>query len=66
MPVDKDILADVDAALGMLLGVRKYPPGTEVRVPEDLVIKIVRAAREVFMSQLADQVASKIKTPRDA
>lgn len=51
MPVDKDILADVDAALGMLLGVRKYPPGTEVRVPEDLVIKIVRAAREVFMSQ---------------
>ena len=45
------IQGDVDTAIGMLLGVRKFPPGTEVRLPEDLVIKIVRAAREVFMSQ---------------
>lgn len=49
--VPPETLECVDAALGMLLGVRKYPPGTEVRVPEDLVVKIVRAAREVFMSQ---------------
>ena len=49
--MDKNILDDVDTVLAMLLGVRKYPPGTEVRVPEDLVVKIVRAAREVFMSQ---------------
>lgn len=49
--VPQETLESVDTALGMLLGARKYPPGTEVRVPEDLVVKIVRAAREVFMSQ---------------
>ena len=42
---------DVDGAIAQLLSVKNSPPGTEVNLPEELIIKIVRAAREIFMQQ---------------
>ena len=41
----------VDESLQKLLACRKAPPGTEVNLPEEHIIKIARAARDVFMSQ---------------
>eukprot|EP01039_Chlorochromonas_danica_P000681 gene681-737_t len=35
----------------MLLSVKTAPPGTEVNLPEDLIVKLVRAAREIFLQQ---------------
>ena len=43
--------SDVDGAIEQLLSVKKAPPGTEVNLPEELIIKVVRAAREIFMQQ---------------
>eukprot|EP01038_Epipyxis_sp_PR26KG_P012123 gene12123-16230_t len=43
--------ADIDNAIKTLLSVKNSPPGTEVNLPEDLIVKIVRAAREIFMQQ---------------
>ena len=43
--------ADVDGAIEQLLSVKNAPPGTEVNLPEELIIKVVRAAREIFMQQ---------------
>ena len=42
---------DVDVAIRMLLSVKNSPPGTEVNLPDDLLTKIVKASREVFLSQ---------------
>jgi serine/threonine-protein phosphatase PP1 catalytic subunit len=41
----------LDGAISSLLSVKSSPPGTEVNLPEDQIIKVVRAAREVFLSQ---------------
>jgi len=43
--------ADVDQAIKSLLSVKSSPPGTEVNLPEELIVKIVRAAREIFLQQ---------------
>mmetsp|Transcript_24824 Transcript_24824/g.34056 ORF Transcript_24824/g.34056 Transcript_24824/m.34056 type:complete len:309 (+) Transcript_24824:52-978(+) len=43
--------ADVDNAIKSLLSVRTMPPGTEVNLPEDLIIRVVKAAREIFIQQ---------------
>lgn len=45
------ITADIETALKNLLSVINSPPGSEVNLPEELIIKIVRAARDVFMQQ---------------
>eukprot|EP01031_Cornospumella_fuschlensis_P050073 gene50073-61281_t len=42
---------DVDTAIKSLLAVKNAPPGTEVNLPEDLIVKLVRAAREIFLQQ---------------
>lgn len=42
---------EVDQALKSLLSVRNSPPGTEVNLSEDLIVKLVRAAREIFLQQ---------------
>jgi serine/threonine-protein phosphatase PP1 catalytic subunit len=42
---------DVDGAIEALLSVRNKPPGTEVNLPEEQLIKIIRQARAVFLSQ---------------
>mmetsp|Transcript_4384 Transcript_4384/g.3931 ORF Transcript_4384/g.3931 Transcript_4384/m.3931 type:complete len:313 (-) Transcript_4384:108-1046(-) len=42
---------DVDSAIEALLAVSSSPPGTEVHLPEEHIIKIVRTAREVFLQQ---------------
>ena len=41
----------VDDSIAKLLSVRKSPPNTEVLLPEQDIVKIVKAAREAFMSQ---------------
>lgn len=45
------MIADVDNAIEQLLSVSKLPPGTEVHLQEEHIIKIVRAAREIFLQQ---------------
>mmetsp|Transcript_40950 Transcript_40950/g.81459 ORF Transcript_40950/g.81459 Transcript_40950/m.81459 type:complete len:306 (-) Transcript_40950:295-1212(-) len=42
---------EVDQAIRSLLSVKSSPPGTEVNLSEDLIVKIVRAAREIFINQ---------------
>ena len=42
---------DIDGAITALLAVKNSPPGTEVNLPEDQIIKIVKAARTVFFQQ---------------
>lgn len=42
---------DVDTAISGLLAVQDSLPGTEVNLAEDLIIKIVRAARDIFLQQ---------------
>mmetsp|Transcript_9608 Transcript_9608/g.21053 ORF Transcript_9608/g.21053 Transcript_9608/m.21053 type:complete len:301 (-) Transcript_9608:221-1123(-) len=42
---------EVDGAIAQLLSVRNAPPGTEVNLSEDLIVKLVRAAREIFLQQ---------------
>lgn len=42
---------DVDGAIQQLLSVINQAPGTEVTLPEELVTKIVRAARDIFLLQ---------------
>ena len=42
---------DVDRCIAELLSASHSPPGTEVNLAEDSLIKIVRAAREVFLLQ---------------
>ena len=42
---------DLDIAIEKLLSVKNNHPGTEVNLPEELIIKIVRASRELFMQQ---------------
>jgi serine/threonine-protein phosphatase PP1 catalytic subunit len=42
---------DVDAAISQLLSVINDPPGTEVSLPEDVITKVVRAARDIFLLQ---------------
>lgn len=43
--------SDVDSAIKSLLSVRNMAPGTEVNLTEELIVKIVKAGREIFMSQ---------------
>jgi serine/threonine-protein phosphatase PP1 catalytic subunit len=43
--------SEVDNAIKTLLSVKSSPPGTEVNLPEDLIVRIVRAAREIFLQQ---------------
>jgi len=43
--------SDVDLAIRQLLSVKGSPPGTEVNLPEELIVRIVRSAREVFLQQ---------------
>mmetsp|Transcript_22859 Transcript_22859/g.38139 ORF Transcript_22859/g.38139 Transcript_22859/m.38139 type:complete len:306 (-) Transcript_22859:229-1146(-) len=43
--------AEVEQALKQLLSVKNSPPGTEVNLAEDLIVKLVRAAREIFLQQ---------------
>jgi serine/threonine-protein phosphatase PP1 catalytic subunit len=42
---------EVSEAIKKLLSVKNSRPGTEVNLPEDLITKIVKASREVFLSQ---------------
>eukprot|EP00598_Pedospumella_elongata_P006227 CAMPEP_0184983522 /NCGR_PEP_ID=MMETSP1098-20130426/12696_1 /TAXON_ID=89044 /ORGANISM="Spumella elongata, Strain CCAP 955/1" /LENGTH=305 /DNA_ID=CAMNT_0027507349 /DNA_START=169 /DNA_END=1086 /DNA_ORIENTATION=- len=42
---------EVDQAIRSLLSVKNSPPGTEVNLSEDLIVKLVRAAREIFLQQ---------------
>lgn len=42
---------EIDQAIKQLLSVKNSPPGTEVNLPEELIVKLVRAAREVFLQQ---------------
>lgn len=42
---------ELDQAIKELTSVKNSPPGTEVNLPEDQIIKIVRAARAVFLNQ---------------
>mmetsp|Transcript_20985 Transcript_20985/g.30276 ORF Transcript_20985/g.30276 Transcript_20985/m.30276 type:complete len:301 (+) Transcript_20985:133-1035(+) len=42
---------DIDAAITQLLSVIDDLPGTEVSLPEDVITKIVRAARDIFLLQ---------------
>lgn len=42
---------NVDECISKLLSVRSSPPGTEVSLPEEFIIKVVKAAREVFLMQ---------------
>lgn len=45
------MIHEIDNAIHDLLSVSNKPPGTEVNLPEDVIIKIVRAAREMFLQQ---------------
>eukprot|EP01040_Poterioochromonas_malhamensis_P007346 gene7346-7927_t len=42
---------EIDQAIKSLLAVKSSPPGTEVNLPEDLIVKVVRSAREIFLQQ---------------
>ena len=42
---------EVDQAIRSLLSVKNSPPVTEVNLSEDLIVKLVRAAREIFLQQ---------------
>jgi len=42
---------EIGGAIHLLLGVKNARPGTEVNLPEALIVKICKAARECFMSQ---------------
>lgn len=42
---------DLDDAIAQLLSVKNSAPGTEVHLPEEQIIKIVRAARSIFLNQ---------------
>mmetsp|Transcript_14724 Transcript_14724/g.22208 ORF Transcript_14724/g.22208 Transcript_14724/m.22208 type:complete len:301 (-) Transcript_14724:177-1079(-) len=42
---------DIDAAITQLLSVIDDLPGTEVSLPEDVIMKVVRAARDIFLLQ---------------
>ena len=41
----------VDLSIKTLLAAKSFTPGTEVCLPEDHIVKIVRAAREIFLQQ---------------
>ncbi len=42
---------DVDKAIAQLWSVQNEPPGTEVNLPEELLFKIVKRSRDIFISQ---------------
>lgn len=42
---------DLDGAISALVAAKDYPPGKEVNLPEDQIVKIIRAAREIFLQQ---------------
>jgi serine/threonine-protein phosphatase PP1 catalytic subunit len=42
---------EIDNSIKTLLSVKNSPPGTEVNLPEDMIVKIVRSAREIFLQQ---------------
>eukprot|EP00605_Chrysophyceae_sp_TOSAG23-4_P001209 GSChrysophyteH1.ASY1.ANO1.1318.1 assembled CDS len=42
---------EISGAVHLLLGARKSPPGTEINLPEPMIVKIVKASRELFMQQ---------------
>lgn len=42
---------DVSVAIRLLLSVKNSKPGTEVNLPEELITRIVRASRELFLAQ---------------
>ena len=44
-------MLSVDECLEKLLACRTAPPGTEVNLPEEAIIKIVRNARDIFLQQ---------------
>jgi serine/threonine-protein phosphatase PP1 catalytic subunit len=41
----------IDSSIKTLLAARSLSPGTEINLPEDHLVKIVRSAREVFLQQ---------------
>ena len=43
--------AYLDISIKTLLAARNSPPGEEVHIPEEHIVKIVRNAREIFLSQ---------------
>lgn len=51
MMAQAHIIADVDYAVGKLLAVRESSPRTLVNLSEDLIITVVKAAREIFLQQ---------------
>jgi len=42
---------NVDDCIAKLLSVRSSTPGTEVNLPEEAIIRVVKAARETFLQQ---------------
>ena len=44
-------MEDVDKAISQLWSVQNEPPGTEVNLSEELLFKIVKKSRDIFMSQ---------------
>ena len=42
---------EISGAVHLLLGARKCAPGTEINLPEPMIVKIVKASRELFMQQ---------------
>jgi serine/threonine-protein phosphatase PP1 catalytic subunit len=44
-------MEDVDKAIAQLWSVQNEPPGTEVNLSEELLFKIVKKSRDIFMSQ---------------
>lgn len=44
-------MEDIDKAIAQLWSVQNEPPGTEVNLPEELLFKIVKKSRDIFMSQ---------------
>ena len=43
--------AEIDSAIAELLTGKDLPPGTEINLAEEMIAKITRACRDVFMSQ---------------
>ena len=44
-------MEDIDKAIAQLWSVQNEPPGTEVNLSEELLFKIVKKSRDIFMSQ---------------
>lgn len=42
---------EVDSAISQLVAAKDFPPGQEVNLPEELISKICKTAREIFLQQ---------------